>query len=284
MLIVPEQYAGQLMKCPLCTGTFTAPALPAPAAAGARAAAPAAATEAYTSSAPLAAPPAPADDIFRLAPAPPGPQEETPPHSSGAFDLPKSEAAVEPSPPPPVPPLAGYGRTFTIWISPRIVPWIGPVGLGVSFLLSFLVTWVKAFPKDSKMEELSAWGLAISGRGNLLIMAYVFLLTLAVLLAVASVVIPRLSIQLPAGIQQIMPWRSGIVGGLTILAFVFLLLQIMVGFGEEVLSSEGVPQSLRTVWLRLAFLVNLVAAVGTALEFWLAMRKARPLPRIDISW
>ena len=28
MLTVPEQYAGQLMKCPLCNGTFTVPALP----------------------------------------------------------------------------------------------------------------------------------------------------------------------------------------------------------------------------------------------------------------
>ena len=26
MLQVPEQYAGQLMKCPLCSGTFTVPA------------------------------------------------------------------------------------------------------------------------------------------------------------------------------------------------------------------------------------------------------------------
>ena len=28
MLTVPEQYAGQLMKCPLCAGTFTVPGLP----------------------------------------------------------------------------------------------------------------------------------------------------------------------------------------------------------------------------------------------------------------
>src|SRR5438034_1070971 len=27
-LTIPDQYAGQLMKCPLCTQTFTAPALP----------------------------------------------------------------------------------------------------------------------------------------------------------------------------------------------------------------------------------------------------------------
>ena len=29
MLTVPEQYAGQLMKCPLCSTNFTVPALPA---------------------------------------------------------------------------------------------------------------------------------------------------------------------------------------------------------------------------------------------------------------
>src|SRR5438128_387044 len=29
MLTVQEQYAGQMMKCPLCAGTFTVPALPA---------------------------------------------------------------------------------------------------------------------------------------------------------------------------------------------------------------------------------------------------------------
>src|SRR5215470_17975414 len=28
MLTVPEQFAGQLMKCPLCAGTFTVPGLP----------------------------------------------------------------------------------------------------------------------------------------------------------------------------------------------------------------------------------------------------------------
>ncbi len=32
MLTVPEQYAGQMMKCPLCAGTFTVPGLPAAAA------------------------------------------------------------------------------------------------------------------------------------------------------------------------------------------------------------------------------------------------------------
>ena len=37
MLQVPEQYAGQLMKCPLCGGTFTLPALPAAASAWVRA-------------------------------------------------------------------------------------------------------------------------------------------------------------------------------------------------------------------------------------------------------
>jgi hypothetical protein len=216
-----------------------------------------------------------------MAPLPPTPAKETPPPAGDSFDLPPSPAPEQV--PPPLPPLAAYPHTRTIWISPRVVPWIGPAGLGLGFVLSFF-TWLKAFTKETKMEELSAWGLAFSGKGNALLICYVLLLVVAVLLAVAGVVIPRLSIQLPHAIQQIMPWRSGIVGGLTLLAFFFLVLQLLVGFGEETTSSEGVPLAFRTNWLRLAFLVNLVAAVGTALEFWLALRKSRPLPRIDISW
>jgi len=162
-----------------------------------------------------------------------------------------------------------------------VVPWIGPAGLGLGFVLSIFFTWLLV-PKG-EVKELSAWGLAFSGHGNGLQACYVILLAAAVLLAVAAAVIPRLKIQLPPAIQQIMPWRSGIVGGLTLLAFFFLVLQLMVGFGEET-SADGVPQAFRTNWLRLAFLVNLAAAVGTALEFWLALRKSRPMPRIDISW
>jgi hypothetical protein len=284
MLIVPEQYAGQLMKCPMCSNTFTAPALPAAPVASARMAAPAATVSTNAASGPPSGPPAPADDIFRLAPLAPTPAKETPPPAGDSFDIPQPESAEVSSPPPPVPPLAGYAHTLTVWISPRVVPWIGPAGLGLGFVLSFF-TWVKAVTKENKVEELSAWGLAFSGRGNGLLVGYVLLLTLAVLVAVAAAVIPRLSIQLPPGLQQIMPRRSGIVGGLTVLAFLVLLLQLAVfGFGEETVSADGIPQASRTIWLRLAFLVNLAAAVGSALEFWLAMRKSRPLPRIDISW
>jgi hypothetical protein len=184
-----------------------------------------------------------------------------------------------------VPSLPAYAHTTTIWISPRVVPWIGPTSLILGFILSLpLFSWLRVLTKESKIEQYSAWGLAFSGHGNGLLFGYVLLLVVAVLFAVAAVVLPRLSIQLPPTIQQIMPWRAGIVGGMTLLAFFFLLLQLVIGLGEETTSAEGVPQAFRTNWLRLAFLVNLAAAVGTALEFWLTLRKSRPLPRIDISW
>src|SRR5690242_15582638 len=94
MLTVPEQYAGQLMKCPLCSGTFTVPALPSggqgyeaapPAPAGPTPATPPA-------TAPLTPAPAPAggSDFYGLSPEPEpahGPPAGTPPAPLPLADL-----------------------------------------------------------------------------------------------------------------------------------------------------------------------------------------------------
>ena len=54
-LTVPDEYAGQLMKCPLCQNTFQAPALPPPVAP-----APPPASEVYSvTKEPAAVPPSP---------------------------------------------------------------------------------------------------------------------------------------------------------------------------------------------------------------------------------
>ena len=275
MLTVPEQYAGQLMKCPLCSNTFAAPALaPAGRANPVPPAVPA--TPLATKEPPPVSPPA--EDIFGLAP-----QSAPPP----VTDSPDIALALPPEVPVPPSPLAAYPHTRTIWISPRVVAWVGPVGLALAFVLSFF-PWLNVLAKANQPpQEPGAWGLAFSGHGNTLLVFYLLLLVVAVLLAIAAVVIPRLSIQLPAAVHQIMPWRSGIVGGLTLLAFLFLLLQLVVGLGVNIDDIDGIPQEYRrrtTFWLWLAFLVNLAAAVGITLDFWLAVRKSRPLPRIDVSW
>src|SRR6516164_4687182 len=91
LLTVPEQYAGQLMKCPLCAGTFTVPGLPAAPAAAPPPAAPSppAGGDVYSlqepaPSAPTAAPPpsastpSPSQPIDMTAPLPSAPASTTP--------------------------------------------------------------------------------------------------------------------------------------------------------------------------------------------------------------
>jgi hypothetical protein len=106
-------------------------------------------------------------------------------------------------------------------------------------------------------------------------------------------------------LQAIWPWRAGIVGGAALLALGFLLLQLIVGFGIEhdarIRDVATVFKDLadifpaqwqgslysfvyRTGWLTLAFWLTVLAVIGATLEFWLALRKSRPLPRVDISW
>src|SRR5262249_937155 len=160
MLTVPEQYAGQLMKCPLCAGTFTVPTLAPPPATTPSLPSDAApsdhdsvlATAAMPSGgrlldSPTLSPGPPPADVYGPAPHPPGsgppplpplPGAQAPPKPSA---LPRSQAPPTPPPPepptlPPPPPL-GYAHSRTIWISPRVVPWIAPVALVLVFLLLF---------------------------------------------------------------------------------------------------------------------------------------------------
>src|SRR5262249_54139783 len=108
MLQVPEQYAGQQMKCPLCTGAFTVPALPQM---------PAAAT------------------------VPAGPKESAPayvpplPDSATAHQANRAAASAAdddvPSGPPgnlaPHTPPAGYTKTRTYTLNPNVVPLVAPL-------------------------------------------------------------------------------------------------------------------------------------------------------------
>src|SRR5438105_113517 len=100
MVMVDEQYAGQLVKCPLCAGTFTVPAL--------------------APTAPPAQPPAPGGYSF----APPGPAPAAPPQPEPA---PAAPTAAAPGPEPldraAAAPPAGYRHTATVWLSPRVLPW-----------------------------------------------------------------------------------------------------------------------------------------------------------------
>lgn len=269
ILTASDQFAGQIMKCPHCNNTFTAPALP-------KAPSPAPAAAASPSAGAL-----PREDIFLSTPTPStASAEAAPSDTAGPKPATDQPPPVSPSPVSAGPP-AGYRRTYTIWISPRVVPWIAPVCLLVVFILTFF-SWLNIRTPGLGVHGESAWPIAF-GQGNPLLIAYLLLFLLALLLALASVVLPRLAVTLPHAVQQMMPWRSGIVTGAILLAFLFLFLQVLKGFSEEA-GETAAFDVYRTAWLKLAVSLHLLAAVTAALEFWLVLRRTRPLPRIDVSW
>jgi hypothetical protein len=249
-LTVPDEYAGQLMKCPLCQNTFQAPSLPPP----------------------LAPSPPDGADTYSVAtepsaPAPPAPppRQEAPPR--------KKET---PAPPPPVP-TGDYTQKQTIWISPRVVPWIAPAALLLALLLTFF-PW--AGYADGASYLAWGWGWFSAPKWNPLTFFYTLTLLFAFLASVAITVLRLVpTFKPPQALEQVWPWRAGLVAFFAFLGLFFLLIQLLIGFQPE-------GDTLHTtifVWLTL--LVQLVALLGALLDFWLEIRgPGHPMPRIDISW
>jgi hypothetical protein len=253
-IAIADQYAGQLMKCPLCGSTFTAPVLPA------------------------ATPPSVASEPVRSDP------EGTSRSVAGAGPARPALADY----PPPVSAAAGYRRTATVHISPRVVPWVGPAGLIVGFGLSFFAWLIYVAPADENggpITAASAWGLAFSRPVNGLSILFLLFLSGALLLSAAGLILPRIPTSLPGAVRAILPLRAAIALALVTMACAFLVLQLTLGFEQEHQHSAALPLfTARTNWLRASALVLLVAVAGYALEFWLTVRKAKPPPRLEISW
>src|SRR5947209_2379435 len=157
-LTVPEQYAGQPMRCPLCSGTFTVPALPTPAA----------------PAAPIAPmPPPPPSSVATVAPADTyGFKEPVPPPTSPAPAAPAADLAFEQMSSPSRAPSAitggapsasrqsfteaqptypstptpeGYQRKYTVWFSPKHLQYVAPIAVFLVFILTFF-PWVGVYP------------------------------------------------------------------------------------------------------------------------------------------
>jgi hypothetical protein len=316
MVTVDEQYAGQLMKCPLCAGTFTVPALPPMPTAGAS----------------TAQPPPPAGGYGF---APPEPAPAAPPRPGPASDAADKAPAPESPGKAPAAPPAGYTHTLTIWLSPRVLPWVAPVSLVLIFFLLFF-NWDGIYPGGYSAYTQSGWQGVWAGftkdpvgeklmkldealheniHVSWLIILYLLVFFPLLALAVAAALLPHLhQVKLPAAVQPFMPWRSAIVGGLALVAFLLLVLQLFSGLGLENAAISRVDTDLadargnaktpeekdtfemergaalgalnlrRTVWLRLVVLFTLIAVVSAWLDFWLTRRGAKPLPRADLSW
>jgi hypothetical protein len=313
MLSIGEEFAGQTMKCPLCEATFPVPGLPG-----------------------ASPPPTPStaldSDIYsvRHDPVPPAPPQPLPhlepPPSSFTLDEP-------PSPTKPSLPPEDYQHTLAVSLNATVLPWIAPLCLVLIFFLQF-AEWDGLYPGGEPAVAGSAWRAAFgkySVDGDLkalvpflndekhkpgasVLTIFYLLLFFPVLVAtIARVVVTMIHIKLPPQVEKLLPWRWGIVAAANFVLFLFLGLQVLLGFSldsryEEWVESEMKQQTkdnpttqerkladvkrgellevLRhTTALRLVVLLHLLAIVGAVLMFWVNQRGThRRLPKLELRW
>jgi hypothetical protein len=248
---VPEQFAGQLMKCPLCAGTFTVPGLP-PASTS---------PPAPTGPAPA---PLPQHETFGLKdPAPAVPPVTTPeplPPIQPPHDMPADatfgtdlSTGTTTTPKPTLPP-AGYSKTRSYPLDGKIMKYVPASCVVLIFILTFF-PWVGAYPGGVAVRTQSAWGAAFGGYTDdedlapkekekekdsdeepgvsVFLIFYVLLFPLVLLATIAVLLMHMNVFQPPAALQSIMPWRWGIIAALNILLFLFLGGQLLFDFSLE---------------------------------------------------
>jgi hypothetical protein len=310
MLQVPEQYAGQLMKCPLCAGTFTVPALP-------QAPAP---------------PPVQAVQPTPSAPAP----AATPAAAANKQKAPGNDkaSAQGPAPAPAASTPSGYARTRSYTLNPRVLAWLTPLSLVAVFLLMFF-SWIGMYPSGYGGVTQSGWGVAFDvpvvdptwktinskdaeeiekGVGVSAFVIFFALLLIPTLLLSVVTTLMHLKVAplpVPPALETFWPWRPLAIAALTLIAFIFLMLQVVSSFpleskakalAVEKMRKEVTDESTRkqdyldiitgqkygafalersfTIHLVLLFL--LVALVASLLDGWVTRRGNQPVPRMDL--
>lgn len=312
MLTVPDEFAGQMMKCPLCSGAFTVPGLPG-----------------VSQSAPPSIEPEP--DIYSVRHDPSPPPE--PPPLLHSPPPPPETTAIQTAPQKPSLAREDYQHTSSGSLNPQVLPWIAPVCLLLVFFLQFF-DWDGLFPGGEPAVTGNAWYAAFGAYAvdgdlknpvhfgdddslkpgvSILTIFYLILFFPALAVTIASVVIPLLSIKLPSQVNDLMPWRWGIVAAANLILFLFLGLQLLLGFSFDSRYRDWVDKETKrdaksnpttqerkladaqrgellnrlrhTNWLRLVVLLHLTAIVSSALMFWIDRRgPLRPLPKWELKW
>jgi hypothetical protein len=251
MLTVPDQYAGTLMKCPLCANTFQAPALPS------RAPAPA-----------VVAPPpsaaAPPGNTYGLKEPPPVPPMAPPPVSNKVSASPPKAPAPAKAPPPLPPSTGDYQHSRSLSLDPKVLQYVPIVALVLVFLIQTFFPMVGMYPGGYPAHTQGVWygiwgyystnpdwdkmpaanekvpALILDKNGSAGISApmlfYFFpIFPLALLLTAAAVALglPNLRLKLPDIVDKIKGYRWAIAAGLTLLAFLLLSINVFFGFSLE---------------------------------------------------
>ncbi|NBO92809.1 MAG: hypothetical protein EBV06_10955 [Planctomycetia bacterium] len=167
MLTVPEQYAGQLMKCPMCVTNFTVPALPT----STPGTPPSSPAPAFNPAPPTSPPAPPPIDVYGLKkePAfspPPVPAFATNPPSSTSPSTIEPTKISPPSPTTSLPPSttgyqAGeYSDNLRVVFDPKILQWVPAVALLLVFVLQFF-PWIGVYVGGRDIMSQGAWGAAV---------------------------------------------------------------------------------------------------------------------------
>jgi hypothetical protein len=253
-LTIPEQYAGQQMKCPMCQSVFTAPALPTEPAPGIMPAPPLTLPSLELSPAPTTTP------ASTPAPAPPAPGITPPgaaPPPAGATPPATTTPPTPTAPPTPSAPLDYTGK-FSMWISPRYVQFV-PLAAMLLILVLTIFPWVGVFYGSYRVDSQNAWtaafgsvstnsdydelsffkegkksGLKVEPVGwNVLTLFYLLGLFATLLVVIAAVALDFTGKYLPPQAEKFTRWRWVAVAVVTLLTFFVFLLQDVIPFSME---------------------------------------------------
>jgi uncharacterized protein YjbJ (UPF0337 family) len=162
------------------------------------------------------------------------------------------------------PPASDYTHSATLWLSPRVLRWVAPVGVVTLVVLLFL-PWTGAYPGGYGVHTQNAfqaiWGgvsvdpvgakalasekpngdVGVSG----LMLFYTLLVLLALVLVLAPLALTPGRVQaLPPMVRSLSRWRLGLLGAVALVAFLLLIIQLWTDFGLEAAVAAGVDNNL----------------------------------------
>ena len=304
-LMIPDEHAGQHMKCPLCHETFMAPSLPGSAP--------------EPASAPSAPEPTIQEESFRMQPPAdaPAPEElETDKPSQPASSQPSAPTSAPTAPQPEVKRPTQCSKSVSFPLDPNIIQWIAVAAIVAIFVL-FNFPWVSIRMTASDGITQSGWQTAFGGysepakaedpykassdtkdpEGSVAMIVYELFFIILLIVTLLAGALSIMANPVPA-LQVVVNWRWSIVAGLCFFLFFLLCLQLVSGFSLEssyqtLLKDSQMPDdwqygklaTLSRDWpLTLVFWLHLLATLCTIFIAWLDIRKSQPIPKFEIHY
>jgi hypothetical protein len=241
---VPNEKAGQVTSCPLCTKQFMTPALAPPP---------------VTSAPP---PPPPTTESYGMGPPPTPPVVDV----TAGTQRPSPPPRAPESPPPPPPPPGDYTRTFNARLTGDWLAFVPTACVVVIFLLSFF-SWHYV-----EQKGYSLWGLSFLPEGAAQFLGYTILMFPCGLFAIVAMVLEKGWLKLPPQFAPVLAWKNALVGLFLLLAFLMLCIDYLI---QHFTPEKGNPI---TIWEKFAIRLHLLAMIATFVMLWLNLRKTKNLP------